>query len=193
MWSGPAMLSVIDCLLIASLTGILSLAGGAVGTFFWLRRQAQQDLNSASARARDLVSQAEKNAENIVKEAELKAKDEVFSKREEFNREVEKFKNDQRDHERKLEKKADLLEQKDQMLLKKERQIQHNEKKHHERREHLEKKIAEAEASAALQTQKLHEITGLSREEAERRLLERVDKELADEVARRISKHEEEL
>jgi ribonuclease Y len=182
-----------ECLAYVGLAAILGLLGGAAGAYYWLRRQSQQDLNSAEARAHQLVSQAEKNAENIVKEAELKAKDEVFSKREEFNREVDRFKNEQRDQERKLEKKADALEQKDQLLLKKERQVQHNERKHHERREHLEKKIAEAEATAQLQTQKLHEITGLSREEAERRLLDRVDKELADEVARRIQKHEEDI
>src|SRR5437870_3108442 len=100
-------MSVEVCLLIASLTALFGLVGGSVGTYIWLRRQSQQDLNSAESRARQLVTQAEKNAENIVKEAELKAKDEVYSKREEFNREVDKFKNEQRDHERRLEKKDD--------------------------------------------------------------------------------------
>ena len=44
-----------------------------------------------------------------------------------------------------------------------------------------------------LQAQKLHQISGLSREDAEKLLLERLDRELADEVAARIHKHEEQL
>jgi ribonuclease Y len=186
-------MTVVETLLIACATAVIGLAVGGAGCLIWLRRQSQQNLNSAESRARQLVVQAEKNAENIVKEAELKAKDEVFGKREEFNREVEKFRNEQREHERRLEKKDDTLEQREQNLQKKERQLKHNEQKHHERREHLEKKIAEAEGLAQKQTEKLHEITGLSREEAERRLLEHVDRELADEVARRIQKHEEQI
>ena len=53
--------------------------------------------------------------------------------------------------------------------------------------------MADAEVLVQQQTAKLHEITGLSKEEAERRLLDRVDKELAEEVARRIQKSDDEL
>jgi ribonucrease Y len=41
------------------------------------------------------------------------------------------------------------------------------------------------------QTQKLHEISGMNREEAEKQLLERLAQELSAEVATRIQKHEE--
>ncbi len=44
-----------------------------------------------------------------------------------------------------------------------------------------------------LQTQKLHEISGLSREQGEALLLERLERELADVVAGRLQKHEENL
>src|SRR5207244_2022280 len=40
---------------------------------------------------------------------------------------------------------------------------------------------------------KLHEITGLTRDQAEKMLLERLDHELANEVASRIQRHEETL
>jgi ribonuclease Y len=182
-----------ECALIACATAVLGLAAGGAGVYTWLRRQDKQNLDSADSRARQLVTQAEKNAENIVKEADLKAKDEFFRRREEFNREVEQFKNQQRDQERVLEKKEDAAEQRQQNLVKKERHLQQTERKVHERRDNLEKKIAEAETLVLQQTAKLHEITGLSREEAERRLLDRVDRELADEVARRIQKSDEEL
>src|SRR5262249_13032216 len=66
-------------------------------------------------------------------------------------------------------------------------------KKLHERREHLEAKVKEAETLVVQETAKLHEITGMSRDEAEKLLLERLDRELADEVASRIQKNEEQI
>src|SRR6266852_193000 len=172
---------------------VVGLAIGGIACYVLIRRLEIQNLHSADARARELISQAEKNAENILKESELKAKDEFFKRREDFNREADKTRNEQKDQERRLEKKEDLLEQTQENLLKKEKNLQQNEKKQQERRDVLEQKIKEAETLVVQETKKLHEITGLSRDEAEKLLLERVDHELADEVASRIQKHEERI
>lgn len=172
---------------------ILGMALGGGVAWFLVRRQDRLNLQSADTRIKEIVSQAEKNAENILKEAELKAKDEHFKKREEFTREAEQVRQEQRDQERRLEKREDALEKEHQEHQKKERHLQHTEKKLHERREHLEHRIKHAEELVSQQTQKLHEITGLSRELAEKMLLERLDRELADEVATRIQRHEETL
>lgn len=177
-----------ECVVWISLAALLGLAIGGAGGFWLVRRQDRHNLSSAQHRAAELISQAQKDAENARKEAELRAKDEVFNKREEFNREIDQIKNEQRDQERRLEKREDLLEQKHQALLKKERHLQHSEKKIHERREHVEKKAQEAEALAQQQMDKLHEVSGLNREQAEKVLLERLDRELADEIATRIQK-----
>lgn len=175
---------------LAALVGIL--LGGALA--YWLvRRQDQNTLNSAEQRARELVSQAERNSENIIKEAELKAKDELFKKREEFNAEIDKIRQEQRDLERRLEKREDALEQRHQTQVKKERLLQHTEKKLHEKRENLERKLQEAESLVQQQTQKLYDITGLNRDDAQRMILDRVQRELTDEVAQRVQKHEEQL
>src|SRR5439155_21659094 len=180
-----------ECVVWISLAALLGLAIGGAGGILFIRRQDRHNLSSAQNRAAELISQAQKDAENARKEAELRAKDEVFKKREEFNREIDQSKNEQREQERRLEKREDLLEQKHQSLLKKERHLQHSEKKIHERREHFEKKVQEVEALAQQHMDKLHEITGLNREQAEKVLLERIDRELADEIAARIQKQNE--
>jgi len=108
-------------------------------------------------------------------------------------RESEQARNEHRDQERRLEKREDLLEQKHQAQLKKERILQHSEKKLHERRENLEKKLQESEVLVQEQTKRLHDVSGLSREQAEKALLERIEKELSGEVASRIQRHEESL
>ncbi len=171
----------------------IGLIAGAAVCFVWLRRVEKQNHLNAEARSKEIITQAERNAENILKESELKAKDEFFKRREELNREMEQSRNQQRDQERRLEKKEDLLEQQSESLLKKEKHIQHTEKKLHERKEHLEKKISDAERLADEQLRKLHDITGMSRDEAEKTLLDRLGRELADEVASRIQKHEESI
>jgi ribonuclease Y len=173
------------------LAAFMGLGAGAWISFKLVRRQDRLDLNSAQHRAAEIRTQAEKEADNIRKEAELKAKDEIFRKREDFNREAELSRGELREQERRLEKREDGLEQKHQLLLKKERSLQHTERKLHERKEHLDKKTEEAEALVTQQSQKLHELSGLNREQAERLLLERLDRQLADEIAGRIQKQEE--
>ncbi|HYV34535.1 MAG TPA: ribonuclease Y [Gemmataceae bacterium] len=175
------------------LAGTLGLAGGAFTCYVMVRRHDRRNLVSSQNRATEIVAQAAKESVNLRKEMELKAKDEVFQRREEFTRELDQTKNELREQERRLEKREDTLEQQHQAQLKKERLLQHNEKKLHERKEHLEAKLKEVDELKQLQTEKLHEISHLSRPEAEKLLLERIDKELAEEIAARIVKQEEML
>jgi ribonuclease Y len=145
----------------------------------------------AQARANEIVDEARKDAERVAKDAELRTKDELFHKREEFNREMESARSELREHERRVEKREDAVEQKHQLQQKKERALEHTQKKLFERKEHLEKRSRELEALVKEQTERLHELSGMSREQAERVLLERVEHELVAEIANRIQKHEE--
>jgi ribonuclease Y len=184
---------LIECAVCIFLAALLGLGVGGGVAWSLIRRADRSNLNSAATRARELIVQAEKTAENFRKDAELQAKGELFKKREEFNLETEKIKNELREQERRLEKKEDALEQRHQAQQKKERLLQHNEKKLHEKKETLEKRLLDAEVLIQEQTKKLHDISGLSREQGEKLLLERLDKELADEIAARIRRHEEAL
>jgi ribonuclease Y len=168
---------------------LLSLAGG----YGLARLQDRRRLQSAQSRVGEITTQARKEADNILKESELKAKDELYKKREECNRELEHARGEIRELERRLEKREDSLEQKHQAQLKKERALEHAQRKLADRREHIEKKAHELEALVEQQTHVLHDLSGLGREQAEKLLLERLDKELGDEVAGRIQKHEQGL
>jgi ribonucrease Y len=175
------------------LAALLGMAVGAGGAFYFVRRHDQFNLLSARHQADKILSDANRDADNLRKEAELKSKDELFQKREEFNREQEQLRSELRDQERRLDKREDSLEQKHQAQVKKETSLQKTERKLAERKEHLDLKMLEAETLVAQQAQKLHEISGLTRAEAERTLLERLDRELADEIASRIHRQEEML
>jgi ribonuclease Y len=171
----------------------VGLAVGFFAGYKIVRRQDRLNLASVQNKSNEMLVQARKEADNTVKEADLKAKDEIFRKREDFNREMEQSRGELRDQERRLEKREDNLEQKHQTQLKKERTLQHQEKKLHERRDLLDRRNQELEKLLQEQTQRLHEISGLSRDQAEKVLLERLDRELTEEIAARIQKHEEQL
>ena len=176
-----------------SLAALVGLAIGWAISHRLIRRQDRLNLSSAQNQAKDLIAQAQKNAENALKDAELKAKDEFFKKRDEFNREVEQAKNEQREQERRLQKREDNLEQSLQAHLKKSASYSTANASCTNAGNSLKKKSRNVEAQAVEQTHKLHQLSGLSREQAEQLLLERLDRELADEIAARIHKHEEGL
>jgi ribonucrease Y len=149
--------------------------------------------HNMQARIIELTAQAKREAENIVKDSELKAKDELYKKREAFNQEMEQARADLRDQERRLEKREDVVDQKHQAQLKKERALEHSQRKLAERREQVEKRGRDLEALVSQQTARLQEISGLDREQAEKLMIERLEAELSAEVAARIQKREEHL
>jgi ribonuclease Y len=172
-----------------SLAAVAGLAAG----YALARWQDHIRLTSARSSRDEIINQARLEAENLKKDAELKAKDLLLKEREKVNKDIEQKHSEIREQERRVEKREDLLEQKHQAQVKKERELDHTKRKIVERREQLEKKSQELDGLVAKQVQKLHEISGLNREQAEKALLERLDKELAAEVAGRIQRHEEAL
>jgi ribonuclease Y len=183
---------MLDTLLCVLISCAAALAGLLIG-FGIARFLDHFRLNSARARVAEITENAKKEAENYLKEADLKAKDEFYKKREEFNREVEHARSKLGEQERRLEKREDSLEQKHQVLVKKERTLDHAERKLKERRGELEKRHQELDHLFQEQTQKLHEISTLDRPEAEKLLLERLEKQLSDRVAARILKYDDQL
>jgi ribonuclease Y len=146
-------------------------------------------VRSAEAKAHDLAAAAQRDADRLLKEAELKARDEAFHRREEMTRELEAARAELREQERRAEKREDAAEEKAKELAKKERHVESVQKKLGERKEALERRQRELDALVEEQTRKLHEVSGLSREAAERLLFDRLERELAEETARRIQAH----
>jgi ribonucrease Y len=190
------MVEAQTCAIIASLAALAALAAG----YGAARLLDRFSVNSARARVAELSEQTRKQADNLLKEAELKAKEEQYKKREELEREmegkraevleqqraVEQLRSESREEERRLGKREDAL-------LKKERSLEHTQRKLVERRNEAEKRHQELEALIAQQTQLLHQVSNLTREQAEAMLMERLEKELSDHIAARIQKHEETL
>jgi ribonuclease Y len=177
------------CVLISCLAVVVGLAVG-----YGLARLLDRTyLQGARMRAEEITRSAREEAEKFKKEAELKAKDDLYQKREELNRETEKIRAELREQERRLDKREDSLEEKHKELLKKDRTLEEKQKKLTDRRAEVDKRAQEVEALIVQQTKKLHELSGLGREQAERLLMERLERELSQQIATRLQRHEEQL
>jgi ribonuclease Y len=174
-------------------------AGMSIGRFQMkgrvreVKSQAREQEEQAQARARDILDQARKDAERIAKDAELQARDEMFSRREAFTRETDQARTDIRELERKLEKKEAALDVRHKELVKKDKGLEHSKEKLADRKEALEKREKELEDLLRQETDRLHQLSALSRDEAEKLLLERVEHDLTDEIARRLQRSEERI
>ena len=144
-----------------------------------------------SVQREQLLDQARRDAERVVKDAELHAKDEGLKRREELSRELDAARNELREQERRVEKREDAVAEKGKDVGRKEKHVEVLQKKLGERKEILEKKTKELDAQLELQAKKLQEVSGLSREQAEIVLMERLERELSEEIAARLHKHAE--
>jgi len=183
--------------LVGVVAGLVGLIVGGAATFLVHRSQVRSTLTGSAALSEQLrrqidqfESQAKAREEQFHKQAELKAKDEIFRQREQLNREHEQKLVEVREAERRLEKREDAFEKATAAQQKKERQLDAQHKKNLERRENLERKTKQLDEALAEQTRKLQELSGLDRAAAEKLLLERLEQELAETVARRIQRFE---
>ncbi|HQR42261.1 MAG TPA: ribonuclease Y, partial [Gemmatales bacterium] len=179
---------------IAGIALLLGLAGG------YALRQWADSLRKAGVQ-KDIdamLDQAKRDAEALVNQGKIKAKDieqeakdGLFKKREEFNKELQGERNELKDQERRIEKREEALDQQQQALLKKEKIVDKIKKEATERREQYERRLKEVEEAQKEQTNKLLEISGMSREEAGALVLGRIEQELAHEIGKRVQKNED--
>jgi ribonuclease Y len=175
-------------IVIGGLVGLL--LGGPLGFIAKILIDKRSDV-SARNRAGDILKKAEDDAKRRLADADIQAKEEIYKKREDFDKEANKTREELREQERRLEKREEGLEQKHQMLLKKDRALEHTQKKLTERRDLIQKKQKEADELFEQQQLKLQEISGLSRDEAEKQLMARIELQLSTEIGTRLQKHEE--
>lgn len=140
-------------------------------------------VESASVQAERIVKEATTEAEAKTKDIILKAKDDGERQRNEIDREVRKRRKEIERQEQKLQRKEESLDRKFDNVQKRLDNIDKKEKRLTNLEDELETKIAS-------QDTEIERIAGLTQEQARDYLLERTDKKLDLEYARRISDHE---
>ena len=144
----------------------------------------------ARTRAKAILDNADRDVENKLKDAEVAIKERELESRAEFEEKQNKAREEVHQRERALDKRENKMNQQTDDLKKQETFIQTSQNR---LRTKLEQ-VAQTEQDIADVLEKkrklLHEVTGLSKEEATKRLLKLLEDDLSDEVGSRILEHE---
>ncbi len=150
----------------------------------------RQDVKSQAHR---IMEAANKEIEAQRREADLRSKEERLQKTADHEKELMASREELHAKERDVEKRQDLLDSRAEELQKQERMVEGNQRKITERMNQVKKQSGELDALIEEQRKGLHEVSGLSRDEATDRLLKLLDKELDQQTGSIILKHEKKI
>ncbi len=165
--------------------------GFLLGRHFYQRLVKDQSA-AADAQREQIVRDARAEAARLVKEAEVRARDEIVTRREEFDREAERTRAELREQEKRLSKREEQLERRDEEVSSRDRRLADQEKRLANRQASQIQRDKELDEKEAQVGARLLEVAGLSREEAEQRILARVEQEIVVETDRLIARRVEE-
>jgi ribonuclease Y len=177
-------LSIIEILGIALGCGLL----GYILHLVYSRRS----IRSAYARSKEIIEEAHRNADQTQREGKLEIKDKLHQMRVEFEESTKERRQELLKEEQWLQQKkdnndrrADLLEQKEQQLEKEREKIQTGRKSIEHEREKIQRLVHEEEEA-------LQRIAGLSRDEAYKRLMDKLEHEVEYDCANYIRRKQQE-
>jgi ribonuclease Y len=157
---------------------------------WWFDRLRQ----GAAYRTRDqLLAQTQREVENLLKTAELEAKEELLQRREELERELQGIRDKLHEEQRQVDRREAKLEELQQGIHKKEQMLQSMQQRLNDRMRAAEIREAELEKILKQEQEELYKISGLDRNAAVERLMKRLDQELKTETGALILKHQQEL
>ena len=147
----------------------------------------------AEKEARMILEKAEIQAVSRRKEAEFEAKELALHEKSRIEEQLNEARQKIFERERQLDKQQDMVAQRGDQLQKQEKMVESNQRKLAEKLEDANRRQAELDQLLDIQRQTLHKVSGMGAEEAKTMLLERLNRELANEQGALILKREREL
>lgn len=162
-------------------------------TFAMIRTLARLRRKDAESEAERILVQANQEAANRLKTAELEIKEKAIQQKAETEKELSKLRDVLRERERTLDKREETLTQQADALQKQERIVEATQRRLTEKLENSTRQNEELGKVLEMHRQTLHKISGLSREDATQRLLGTLNDELAQETGQIILRHERQV
>lgn len=160
-----------------------SVAIGVIAGFLGRKFLAEAKLATAEANAKKLISDADREAENVKREAQVEAKDTVHTMRTEAERELKSRRSDMQRLERRLRQREETLETKESEIDKRDKKIASWE-------EHLKSQESKLMKAAAEEKRLLEKVARMTSLEAKDQLLASVSDEVKRESAVFIKEEE---
>ena len=162
--------------IIAVVTFLISVAVALPLGMYLRKKTAESKIKGAESEAERILENAKKEAENAKKEEILKAKEEILKSRNELDKEIKERRSEITLQEKRIIQKEENLERRSESFERREKELDRRIQENDEVAKELEELKEE-------ETNKLEEISRLSKEEAKVMLLEQLDRKLSDEKA----------
>ena len=173
----PVLLVVITALLTAVIV--------AVAMNLYQKNVATKQVGSAEEKARAIIDEALKSAEETKREKLLEVKEESLKARNDLEKEI-------RDRRNEIQKSERRIQQKEETIDKRSEQIERKEQSLHAREESINKKSKEVERLNEQRVQELERISGLTSDQAKEQLLSAMEDEIKHDTAMMIKNLESE-
>lgn len=180
-------------MMIAVVLGVVGLIGGFLIAYFAGNRLASAKIAEAEERKKLLLDEADKEAKAMKKEKMLEAKEEWHRKKQEFESDAQTKRNKLQAQEKQLKQREEGVASKLELISRKEKSVQVSEKELQGKKELLTKteqetlsRRQEAERLVQEQTVRLERITGMSRDDAKKYLIENMLNDARSEAAQLI-------
>ncbi|HEX3074801.1 MAG TPA: Rnase Y domain-containing protein, partial [Ignavibacteriales bacterium] len=162
---------VLDLLLLIPMTVVLAALMFYLG---WLlnSKVGKRSIASAEERAKQIIADADREANNLKREKLLEVKDEWLKKKQEFDSEVNNKRQKLQNHEKQLAAREEGLDKKFELITKKEKDNQKFEKELLVLKQNIEEKSLELDKLIFDQNIRLEKVAGLTADEAKKELMD---------------------
>ncbi|MBI3006003.1 MAG: ribonuclease Y [Ignavibacteriales bacterium] len=165
-----------------------AIIGGASFFLGWFlnARSGQNKIESSEARARKVLEDADKEANTLKREKLLEVKDEWYKRKKEFESEQQSKRSKLQALEKQLLSREENVDRKLDVLNKKETSVQTLEKEFNDKKKHVEDRDKELHRLIEEENNRLERISGISREEAKKTLIENLTEIAKTEAAQSL-------
>ncbi len=174
---------------------IISILLAVPATFilgYYIRvKQHEQSLQKSKKAAESIVEEGKKEADRYKKESILEARQEIFNQKREFDKDVKERRQAVMDLENKLSAREEMLNNRSANLDRREEHLASKEIKLDEKKIQIDSLNSKVEEILKEQEIKLSQISGLTVEEAQKIIMERVETDMANEIVAYIKEQEE--
>jgi len=161
--------------------------------YYYRKYFAEKRLQSAESKAKDIIESAKRDAETRKREIDLEAKDLLFRIRQDFEKETKDRRDELTTLEKRLMQKEENLERRVNLLERKEKEIAKREEMIIAQQTSIKNKDTQLQNLINEEKQRLQSISSLSRDEARKLLLSRMEEEVREEKAKLFKNMEEEV
>ena len=165
-----------DVIVAAIIAAVVGLAIGIGAGYFVRKNISEAKIGEADSLAKNIIDQANKDAETMKKEKLLEAKEEIHKFRSDAEKENRERRSELQKYERRVIQKEESLDRKQQSMENKESNL-------NQKLRAVDEKQKEVEAIKVKQLEKLEDISGITSEKAKDIILSNAEKEVRHEMS----------